>query len=361
MAPSAKPKPMIVNVNGVTSSTSCAKSTNIAPLTFEARFIKPRMIANERSRWLPHNQRTPSFSSARQDAAAPPCSRSGWWARNEPGISATSAAATKKEPASTKNGAENAASSSEPIGGPMNVLATDSMLHIRHERLPAVVAQHLGRAQQQRGQQQQQVQPGAGADDVAHLVGCGKAALLGQDGERDEQREDATEGVHQNHRPLAVDPVGDHSGGQREHQLWQPLGRRDQADQHRVASDRRCQPRVGDGSHTVADVGHRCRDVQLAIVAAEADAFTSHGRTLRKQRPSVKGHSGVGSILVARPPARNRSTAERHGMMAGCIGQRRSRDSYRLSTAGRIARASPRCRRSASQSPSGAWSPVSRW
>lgn len=90
------------------------------------------MIAIERSRWLPHSQRTPSFRSVRHEAAGASAARSGCSARNEPGMSATSAAATKNEVASTKNGTENAArSSSEPIGGPMNVLATDSMLHIR--------------------------------------------------------------------------------------------------------------------------------------------------------------------------------------------------------------------------------------
>ncbi|CAB4818419.1 unannotated protein [freshwater metagenome] len=57
---------------------------------------------------------------------------SGRTARNAPGIIATSAAAAKNDPASMKNGIENAANSSnEPIGGPMNVLATDSTAHIR--------------------------------------------------------------------------------------------------------------------------------------------------------------------------------------------------------------------------------------
>ena len=65
IAPSAKPKPMIVKVFGLTSSTSCANSTSNPALIALAMFIRPRMIAIDRSRWCPHSQRTPSLSSAR--------------------------------------------------------------------------------------------------------------------------------------------------------------------------------------------------------------------------------------------------------------------------------------------------------
>ena len=99
------------------------------PLSADARFIRPRMIAIERSRSWRHSQRKPSASSVFHGFCTWSSGRS---ARKLPGIDHTSTAATRKDAASTKNGSENAAiSSSEPSGGPMNVLAMNSALHMR--------------------------------------------------------------------------------------------------------------------------------------------------------------------------------------------------------------------------------------
>ena len=89
----------------------------------------PRMMAIGRSRLCPHSQRKPSASSTRHGLV----SRVSWPSgRNVPGIRNTSAAATKNDAASRKNGSENAtASRSDPSGGPANWLATPSALHIR--------------------------------------------------------------------------------------------------------------------------------------------------------------------------------------------------------------------------------------
>ncbi len=92
-------------------------------------FINPRMIAIDLSKGLCQSHFTPSASSERHELGAESSGRS---ARKIPGIRATRAAAMKKDAASTKKGRENMAiSSSEPMGGPMKVLATASALHMR--------------------------------------------------------------------------------------------------------------------------------------------------------------------------------------------------------------------------------------
>jgi hypothetical protein len=62
-APPAMPNPMIVNTNGPTLRISWANRTSTAPLSVDARFIRPRMMAIERSKSLAHSQRKPSASS----------------------------------------------------------------------------------------------------------------------------------------------------------------------------------------------------------------------------------------------------------------------------------------------------------
>jgi len=141
----------------------------------------------------------------------------------------------------------------------------------RHEGLGRVVVEHLGRAQQQGGQKHHCVEAEVlrRCRGRIELVGAQQVALLGQYGERHEQRQHRTNPAGADHEPAAIVPVGDDTGRKGEEQPWQPLHDGNECDQEAVAGDGRREPRVRDGADAVAEVGDGARREQLCVGAAE--------------------------------------------------------------------------------------------
>ena len=83
-----------------------------------------------------------------------------------------------------------------------------------HEGLRRVVAVHVGKPEQQRGEEDHQVEERVGAQDGARVgcVGAGKHSLLAQDDERDAQREDGPNQIGLDYQSPSVMSVGDHAG-----------------------------------------------------------------------------------------------------------------------------------------------------
>ena len=218
-------------------------------------------MANVRSSGWRHSQRKPSASSALNGRRSTGGAATAGPARFVTTMLKTSPAAAAKDPASKRIG------STKPVanrmlasGGPTNWLATISAAYIwplacsrsrvvddrRQERLGAVVVEHLAGAEQQRGDEDDEVEEPLGADDGVDLVGRRQRAAAGQHGQRHQRGQDEADGVGADHQPAAVVAVGDDAGGQGEQQPRQALDDPDEGDQQRVAGDRRRQPRVGD-------------------------------------------------------------------------------------------------------------------
>ena len=211
------------------------------------------MVAIGRSSSWFHSQRKPMRSSVVHDGGAAPA-EAGFGTRFVAGMSAISTADTKNVPASTKNGTENAATrSSAPSGGPANDVAHEfcapqSTVRLlesvgvhdgRHEGLRRVVVEHLGKPEQQRGEEDHRVEERVGAQDGARVdrVRAGKHSLLAQDDERDAQRQDGPNQVGRDHQSPSVMSVGDHAGRKTEQQPRQPLDDTDERDQERMTGD----------------------------------------------------------------------------------------------------------------------------
>ena len=117
-------------------------------------------------------------------------------------------------------------SSNEPSGGPTNVLAITSMLHMRplafsswstrtivgHDRLRRVVAQHLGHAEQQRRQQDDGTGR-SGADQRSSSSGPGNESCWPSTANATPAVSTPAQHVHRHHRLAAVDAIGDHAAG----------------------------------------------------------------------------------------------------------------------------------------------------
>ena len=157
----------------------------------------------------------------------------------------------------------------------LQLLAVDDR---RHQRLRAVVVEHLTDAEQQRGSEHAQVERRVGPGDLVELVRAGQVLAAERHGERHEQRHGGAAGVRRDHQPAAVVAVGEHAGRQGEQQPRQPLHHDDESDQHGIAGDRRGQPRVGDEGDAVAEVGDRRGGEQPLVVAAETVAAAGSSR-----------------------------------------------------------------------------------
>ena len=153
---------------------------------------------------------------------------------------------------------------------PVRLLELVGLDDVGDDRLVGVVAQHLGRAEQQGRGQHDEVQAEPRVDHLIELVGARQHVLLAEHREGDAEGEQAAHDVHRDHRSAPVDPVGDHPRRQREHEPGEPLGDRDQRHEDRVASDRRREPGVGDESDPVTEVGHRGADQQLVVAPGQS-------------------------------------------------------------------------------------------
>ena len=193
---------MIVNTNGPTWRTSCANSTKTEPLSVDARFMNPRMMHIDRSRSLAHSQRKPSFSSVFHGACTWSSGRS---ARKLPGIDHDECRRGEErcgvdEERQRERGDQQQRSErrtdervGDLLGAPHAAVGLLQLVDLddrRHEGLAAVVAQHLGGAEQQRGDEQEDVEPGRRAVHARQLVDAGQARLPAEDREGDDQRED---------------------------------------------------------------------------------------------------------------------------------------------------------------------------
>ena len=165
-------------------------------------------------------------------------------------------------PASMKNGSENAtASRSDPSGGPTNVLATLSALHIRPLAFSSWLGVDDGGQDRLRPSCRGAPRPCRAAASPAARRGRDRSACprpcRARPGRAAQPWRPRTanatasvspkrQQVHRDHRLAAVDAIGDDAGWQREHEPRQPLRDDDQGDEQRVAGDRRRQPGVGD-------------------------------------------------------------------------------------------------------------------
>jgi hypothetical protein len=135
--------------------------------------------------------------------------------------------------------------------------------------LGTVVVEHLADPQQQRGDEHAGVEGRVGGGDQLELVRAREIAALRQYGERHEHCDHGPRRVGGHHQQATVMAIGEHARGQREQQPRQPLRDDDGGDEQRVAGNRRRQPRIGDESDAVAEVGDRRRAEQAPIVAPE--------------------------------------------------------------------------------------------
>jgi hypothetical protein len=92
-----------------------------------------------------------------------------------------------------------------------------------HERLGAVVVEHLARPEQQRGHEDDHVQEPLGADHALDLVGGGDGVLAGQHADGQRTGQGGAHGVRADHQPTPVLAVGDDPGREREQQPREPL------------------------------------------------------------------------------------------------------------------------------------------
>ena len=116
-----------------------------------------------------------------------------------------------------------------------------------------VVGEHLGRAEQEQGDQHDRDRDGVG-DDRADDAPA---------------RRRPREQVDRDDQGLAVQPVGQDAGPQPEHERREPLHQRRQGDQERVVRLRGDQQRAGRDGEAVADVAHPRRAEQPAEGRAE--------------------------------------------------------------------------------------------
>ncbi len=144
----------------------------------------------------------------------------------------------------------------------------------RHEGLSSVVAQHLGHAHRHRRNEQHEVQTeialagGAGSE----FCRCRQPVLGEKYRHRDGSGDHGTHHVHCHHDLASIRSVGDHPGGESEHQPGEPPGHGDECNEHRVAGDRARQPRIGDRGNAVAEVAGHTGGPQPPVVGPEPRA-----------------------------------------------------------------------------------------